>query len=164
MVSSGERGGTATRSPVAAYLDDLLERHASVSSGEVATYIPELATADPSLFGICLTTIDGAVYESGDTRERFTIESMSKPLTYGLTLEHLGEAVVRSRVGVEPSGDAFNEISLAPVTATGPDPRAGGRRGEPDLPRHTRIAERAASGRGSTSPPAFDAYVRDDIR
>ncbi len=104
------------RSPIAAYLDALLERHAHLVGGEVASYIPELASVDPDQFGICLTTVDGAVYEAGDTRTAFTIQSMSKPLTYGLALERWGEQVVRSRVGVEPSGDAFNEISLAPAT------------------------------------------------
>ena len=70
-------------SPIASYLDELLERHAGRDTGEVATYIPELASADPDLFGICLATVDGALYESGDTRAPFTIQSMSKPLTYG---------------------------------------------------------------------------------
>src|SRR5258706_11758245 len=104
-----------SRSPIAAYLDELLDRHSGIEEGAVARYIPELASADPDLFGICLTTVDGAIYETGDSRAPFTIQSMSKPLTYGLALEQLGESVVRSRVGVEPSGDAFNEISLAPA-------------------------------------------------
>jgi glutaminase len=112
----GIRPSAAEHSPIVAYLDALLERHAGLEGGEVASYIPELAAADPDLFGICLCTVDGAVYEAGDTRSAFTIQSMSKPLTYGLALEQWGEQVVRSRVGVEPSGDAFNEISLAPTT------------------------------------------------
>jgi glutaminase len=112
----GIRPSAAERSPIAAYLDALLDRHGRLEGGEVASYIPELAVADPDLFGICLCTVDGAVYETGDTRSAFTIQSMSKPLTYGLALEQWGEKVVRSRVGVEPSGDAFNEISLAPTT------------------------------------------------
>ncbi len=116
------RTRVAAPSPIAAYLDALLDRHARLESGEVATYIPELAMADPDLFGICLTTIDGAVYEMGDTRELFTIQSMSKPLTYGLALERIGDEALRSRVGVEPSGDAFNEISLAPMTGVPVNP------------------------------------------
>lgn len=124
IVSSVRSIGTHTSapSPIGAYLDALLDRHAGLESGEVAMYIPELAIADPDLFGICLTTVDGAVYESGDTRDLFTIQSMSKPLTYGLALERFGEAAVRARVGVEPSGDAFNEISLAPTTGAPVNP------------------------------------------
>jgi glutaminase len=112
----------AGRSPVSAYLDSLLERHAANEDGEVAAYIPELATADPNLFGICLVTVDGAVYEAGDTRHPFTIQSMSKPLTYGLALELAGAETVRERIGVEPSGDPFNEISLRPSTGTPVNP------------------------------------------
>jgi len=113
--------GTAP-SPIVAYLETLLERHGADRSGEVATYIPELAGADPELFGICLVTVDGAVYEAGDTRHGFTIQSMSKPLTYGLALELAGADSVRRRVGVEPSGDPFNEISLRPATGTPVNP------------------------------------------
>jgi glutaminase len=112
----------AAPSPIASYLDELLERHAGRDTGEVATYIPELASADPDLFGICLATVDGALYEAGDTRAPFTIQSMSKPLTYGLALELAGEEAVRSRVGVEPSGDPFNEISLRAGTGTPVNP------------------------------------------
>jgi glutaminase len=102
-------------SPVASYLDRLHARYAGLADGGVATYIPELAKADPQWFGICLATIDGAVYETGDTRLPFTIQSISKPLTYGLVLEDRGEEAVQSRIGVEPTGDAFNSISLAPT-------------------------------------------------
>src|SRR5262245_53747730 len=112
----------AAPSPIVAYRDSLLGRHTEDRSGEVATYIPELAGADPDLFGICLVTVDGAVYEAGDTGHPFTIQSMSKPLTYGLALELAGADEVRRRVGVEPSGDPFNEISLRPATGTPVNP------------------------------------------
>src|SRR5258708_7647672 len=95
-----------TAAPIPAYLFELLERVGGIEDGEVASYIPELAIVDPTLFGICLTTADGAVYEAGDTRVPFTIQSISKPLTYGIVLEQFGDGVVRTRVGVEPSGDA----------------------------------------------------------
>ena len=109
-------------SPVDRYLSGLLGRFASLDDGEVATYIPELATADPSHFGICVATLDGAVYEVGDTRVECTIQSMSKPLTYGVALERLGVEELRRHVGVEPSGDPFNEISLHPVRGTPVNP------------------------------------------
>ena len=47
---------------------------------------------------------------------------MSKPFTYGLALELAGEEAVRRRVGVEPSGDPFNEISLRAATGTPVNP------------------------------------------
>jgi len=109
-------------SPIVHYLNGLLERFAPLEQGAVATYIPELARSDPRRFGICIATLDGAVYEVGDTHARFTIQSMSKPLTYGLALERLGREEVHRRVGVEPSGDPFNEISLNPATGTPVNP------------------------------------------
>ncbi len=103
-------------SPIQDYLEQLHRRLCAVSDGQVAAYIPELAKADPSLFGIAIATVDGRVYEVGATRERFTIQSISKPLVYGVALEDRGLDAVRRTVGVEPSGDAFNSISLEPGT------------------------------------------------
>jgi glutaminase len=103
-------------SPVQAYLERLYGKYAGLNEGTVATYIPELAKADPQWFGICLATIDGQIYEVGDTRQPFTIQSISKPFVYGLALEDVGHDAVRKKIGVEPSGDAFNSISLAPNT------------------------------------------------
>lgn len=94
------------------YLETLHSRYATDFSGKVADYIPELSKADPAWFGICIATRDGHVYEVGDTRQPFTIQSISKALAYGLALEDRGEEHVLSRIGVEPSGDAFNAISL----------------------------------------------------
>jgi glutaminase len=99
-------------SPIQEYVEQLYSRYASVMEGQVADYIPELAKADPRHFGICIATRDGHVYEVGDTRQAFTIQSISKALTYGLALEDRGEEHVLSRIGVEPSGEAFNAISL----------------------------------------------------
>jgi glutaminase len=80
--------------------------------GEVATYIPELSNANPDDFGISLATADGAQFHTGDFDVPFTIQSISKPFTFGLALEEFGEGEVISRVSVEPSGDAFNSIEL----------------------------------------------------
>jgi len=71
---------------------------------------------EPDRFAICLATTDGKVYDAGDADHRFTIQSISKPLTYGLALGDRGLDEVLSRIGVEPSGEAFNSISLEPGT------------------------------------------------
>lgn len=102
--------------PVRAYLSRMHARYADLSDGAVATYIPELAHADPEAFGIALATVDGSLYEVGDTRVPFTIQSMSKPLTYALVLDSLEEREVHGRIGLEPTGDAFNSITLHPAT------------------------------------------------
>lgn len=103
---------TLMLSPIQEYLEQLHARYAAVMEGHVADYIPELSKADPRCFGICIATRDGHVYEVGDTRQAFTIQSISKALVYGLALQDRGEEHVLSRIGVEPSGEAFNAISL----------------------------------------------------
>jgi glutaminase len=109
-------------SPIAEYVESLREKYAANRSGEVATYIPELAKADPEWFGIVLVTVDGCVYEAGDTAQPFTIQSISKALVYGIALEDNGIDGVAEKIGVEPTGDAFNAISLHPQTGRPSNP------------------------------------------
>ena len=93
-------------------IDELHETYRPLSKGEVATYIPELANADPDIFGICVATQDGRVFEAGDTDTPFTIQSISKPFVFGIALEELGAEFVAKHVSVEPSGEPFNSIEL----------------------------------------------------
>jgi len=109
-----QRGPAVVRSPIQSCLERLHARHAGLTDGAGATYIPELAKANPEWFGICVATTDGHIYEVGDSRELFTIQSISKPFTYGLALEDRGPDAVLAKIGVEPTGDAFNAISLTP--------------------------------------------------
>ena len=104
------------KSALQAYLEELHARIATVKDGKLADYIPELTKADPDWFGICLVTMDGSVYSAGDADRKFTIQSVSKPFTYATALADRGVDFVMERVGVEPSGDAFNSISLNPQT------------------------------------------------
>lgn len=97
---------------VMGFLRSLHGRYAGLTAGSVADYIPELAKADPEWFGIAIVTADGRVFEVGSSRQRFTLQSVSKPFTYGLALEEHGVDAVLERVGVEPTGDTFNSIVL----------------------------------------------------
>jgi glutaminase len=100
--------------PMQRYLEDLHAKLCAISDGELASYIPELTLADPNWFGIALVTVDGSVYQVGDARQEFTVQSISKAITYGVALEDQGIEGVFAKVGVEPSGEAFNSISLEP--------------------------------------------------
>src|SRR4051812_16226526 len=113
---SHQSAATALNSPIQDYLQELHTRYASLRDGKVATYIPELAKANPDWFGICLVTTEGHVYEAGDSGQHFTIQSISKPFVYGLALEDNTRAEVLKKISVEPTGDAFNAISLEPGT------------------------------------------------
>jgi len=103
-------------SPIQTYLAELHRRLSGLEGGELASYIPELTKADPSWLGICLVTMDGVAYSVGDAEQLFTIQSISKPFVYATALADRGVALMSRKVGVEPSGDAFNSISLDPQT------------------------------------------------
>ncbi|MEV0107624.1 glutaminase [Nocardia sp. NPDC050799] len=99
-------------SPIADYLQEVLDTVRDDTGGEVAGYIPELAAADPEVLGMAVCTVDGRVYTAGDADVEFSIQSISKPFAYAAALADRGFATVRAAVGVEPSGEAFNELSL----------------------------------------------------
>ncbi len=97
-------------------LEELYKTYRSFDQGTLPTYIPELSLVDPQDFGISLNLLDGRSYHVGNTQRTFTIQSMVKPFLYGIAMEQLGEAAVLERIGVEPTGDAFNTIKLQPKT------------------------------------------------
>ena len=99
-------------SPLVEILANIHRDFVAVTDGQVATYIPELAGADPNTFGIAIATVDGQVFEVGDASTPFTIQSISKPLVFGMALAERGNFAVLSRVGVEPSGNPFNSVSV----------------------------------------------------
>ena len=97
---------------MAHFLNTCLANYAGDNSGAVADYIPELYKANPAHFGIGLATIDGHIYEAGDSTVEFTIQSISKAFVFALALEIVGHERVEAKIGVEPSGEAFNSIRL----------------------------------------------------
>ena len=52
--------------PVEGLLQDVWREVSGLHDGEIATYIPELAKADPATCGISLATLDGQIYVAGD--------------------------------------------------------------------------------------------------
>lgn len=99
-------------SPIDVLLAAIHAEIATITDGAPADYIPELGKADPSWFGIAMATTDGQVYGIGDVEQPFTIQSVSKPFMYGSALREHGQDYVLARVGVEPTGEAFNSILL----------------------------------------------------
>ncbi|MCA6101695.1 glutaminase A [Bradyrhizobium australafricanum] len=104
--------GYGTEPPLQRFLASCHHEFKSDNSGALADYIPELKRANPAHFGISLVTIDGHVYEVGDSAVPFTIQSVSKAFVFALALDLVGEARVAAAIGVEPSGEAFNSIRL----------------------------------------------------
>ena len=133
-------------SPVLDYLETLRSRLQDLSEGRRRRLHSGAGARRSRWFGICIATRDGFVYEVGDSGQPFTIQSVSKPLTYGLALEENGEDAVLAKIGVEPSGDAFNAISLqAPnwCPAQSADQCWCDRGVRPDPRRHRRTEDRA---------------------
>ena len=91
----------------------LHETHAKfkdVKDGVNASYIPALAEVPSDLFGIAVVTADGGVYEVGDTRYGFAIESISKVFSMALVMEEMGPDAIHAKVGADPTGLPFNSV------------------------------------------------------
>ena len=88
--------------------NDLLKE----TTGNVADYIPRLAQAEPNLFGISITSVNGDVFNIGDTTIPFCVQSCAKPLLYMMALEEHGIDHVSKYIGREPSGQSFNALVL----------------------------------------------------
>ncbi|XP_046829501.1 glutaminase kidney isoform, mitochondrial isoform X6 [Vespa crabro] len=94
------------------HIEDFYWKCKSNTEGKVASYIPQLARMSPDYWGVSVCTIDGQRFSIGDTSIPFTLQSCSKPLTYAIALDRLGQEVVHQYVGQEPSGRNFNELVL----------------------------------------------------
>ncbi|MFI6642593.1 glutaminase A [Streptomyces sp. NPDC050504] len=108
--------------PVTEALNEFHRRISALKDGEVASYIPQLAQADPDDFGISITSMAGRSYHAGKADTPFTIQSVSKPFVYALALTDLGPEEMLGHVDAEPSGEAFNAISLEPGTGRPANP------------------------------------------
>lgn len=97
-------------------LDEVYRRSIDHRDGALPDYIPELAKVAPDRFGLAIATARGHLISVGDSTTPFTIQSVSKAFTYCLAIELIGRATMLERVGVEPSGDAFNAIEFDPHT------------------------------------------------
>lgn len=100
------------KSPIPDYLNVVLDNARPIDSGMPATYIDTLAKADTSKMAVALAMVDGTLYSAGDDDVEFSIQSISKAFVYALAIEDAGLPRVLEKIGVEPSGDAFNRLSL----------------------------------------------------
>jgi glutaminase len=91
-------------------LDDIyLEIQPELMAGKVADYIPALADIPKGQFSMTITLKDGSVFSVGQSDQKFSIQSISKVFTFTMALAVYGEKLYE-RVGVEPSGNAFNSL------------------------------------------------------
>ncbi len=102
--------------PFEGELAELHRRLLGNREGSVATYIPALAASPADAFGLAVVTVDGHSYHVGDARVPFTIQSVSKPFVFGMALDDIGVEQVMRCVGVEPTGESFNSITVDEVS------------------------------------------------
>jgi glutaminase len=107
---------------ITALLSGALEEVRPLTDGATASYIPELAEADPDQLALSVVGPRGRVRSVGDEDAEFTIQSMSKPFVLALALVEHGRDAVFAKVGAEPSGEPFNAISLEQNTGRPANP------------------------------------------
>ena len=106
------------RSPVApnrerveAVVREAYEKFRNDTEGKNADYIPYLAQVDSKLFGIAVVTTDDQIFELGDVKYSFSIQSISKVFSLALAIEEQGPDKVFEKIGSEPTGRPFNSVN-----------------------------------------------------
>jgi len=95
-------------------VDAAYAKYKGLQEGKNADYIPILTETPSDLFGVVIVTKDGKVYSAGDVDYQFSIQSVSKPFTAALVMTQQGPAVLKEKIGVEPTGLSFNsKLALA---------------------------------------------------
>lgn len=93
-----------------ALVDEVLaDVSAYKGQGNVASYIPALAQADPKKLGLALVLNDGSSFCAGDADQPFSIQSISYVFALCLALHHV-KAALWNHVGREPAGSPVNSI------------------------------------------------------
>ena len=104
-----------TPAPAAADLqrvvDEAYAKFKGDTTGKNADYIPYLASVPSNLFAVVIVTADGQVFSAGDINYAFSIQSCSKVFTMAQVMQESGEEAVFKKIGVEPTGQAFNSVT-----------------------------------------------------
>ena len=106
-VSTGE---LPTLEVVGELLDEVYDLYRPLDEGAVADYIPALADADPSLFGISVFGVGGRGFSVGDAEHLFSLQSISKAFVFALVCETIGHEEAHRLLGVNATGLAFNSV------------------------------------------------------
>jgi len=82
----------------------------SAKEGKVASYIPALSLVDPNTFAVSILDVHGEQTSVGDVEHTFTLQSVSKVISFLFALQTFGEDHVFKKITLEPKGDPFNSI------------------------------------------------------
>ena len=100
----------ASEPDLQALIDRVHKQFADVSEGKNPDYIPALTKPSPKLFAISIVTADGKVYSAGDTKQLFSIQSLSKAFNIAAVMQQQGDKAVVDKIGVNATGLPFNSI------------------------------------------------------
>ena len=115
-----ERVSTGVLPPdveVGALVKAAYERFLPVGEGTVADYIPALAAAAPTAFGVCVAGVGGQVFSIGDADQEFAIQSISKVFVFALVCQTLGHEEAARKLGVNSTGLPFNSVMAIELNA-----------------------------------------------
>jgi glutaminase len=99
------------REKVEAVVREAYDKFRNDTEGKNADYIPYLAQVDSKLFGIAVVTTDDQIFELGDVKYSFSIQSISKVFSLALAIEEQGPDKVFEKIGSEPTGRPFNSVN-----------------------------------------------------
>lgn len=106
--ASSAWAGKITAADYQRVVDEAYATFKDVKDGANADYIPILATVPSEMFGVVIVTREGEIYSAGEMDYEFSIQSVSKPFTAALIMAEQGPKALREKIGVEPTGMAFN--------------------------------------------------------
>lgn len=96
------------------YTEEILEEALNLGrkylhEGAVADYIPELAKVEANKVAIS-TIEDGKLTSVGDSKIKFSIQSIVKVILYALAMKNYKVSELKKYVGVRPSAKPFNSV------------------------------------------------------
>jgi glutaminase len=89
------------------------------AQGKCADFIPALSRVNASNLGVCIIGTDGFKIKSGDWNTLFTMQSISKVISFMAVCIAHGLDYVLDKVDLEPTGDPFNSIMRLETNKTG---------------------------------------------
>jgi glutaminase len=93
------------------------ERFLHLDEGTVPGYIPALAEASSTAFGVCVAGVHGRLFAIGDAEQEFTIQSIAKVFVFALVCQILGPEESRRKLGVNSTGLPFDSVMANELNA-----------------------------------------------
>ena len=93
-------------------LNEIIEnnRHL-IEKGKLANYIPELAKANIDSIGVTVVDRNGLLHSAGDYAEKFTLQSISKVISFLVAAMDNGLDDIFEKVGCDSTDEPFNAFT-----------------------------------------------------